>query len=659
MHIKPFVVFGMSLSFLLGLNSFAVKIHADEVTWSEGEPITLQPLATYTTHELSSLEASIPARESPRRVPIRLIRNNKPQNPNALPEIASKDFGKYNPLKSAANFVGSQLINFEALTYNDCFSYPPDSMGSVGPTQYIAFCNGRVRSFSKTTGQPDGGIDVSADAFFAPVLPSGSFAGDARIKFDRLSYTWILVELDVPNQNVPNHILFAISRDATITPQSTWTFYSIPASNYPGQVPFLDYPTIGIDRNALYFGANVFGNNFFTSAGWVVNKTALLQHQTLQAYAFPNLIDPNTFVGPSSPQGVTVFDYNSPYGYFLGVDASNMGRLALRQISNPGGVPSISSTIPINIPPTAYPLNVPHLGNNSGTNGYLESIDDRLSISHIRDNRLYTSHNIGVDSNGSSLSSNPITRNGSRWYEIDLANPQSPSLIQYGTLFQSGNPTSFNERHYWIPSVMTNGLHTLLLGCSTAGAQVYADTAYAFRFASDPQGTLRAPVNYTSSSTPYNPSYESPGSGGRRWGDLSSVTIDPWDNMTMWTIQEYSYPPGIWACQVLRLMAPPPPKIGSVQPSQIPRSTTSQTITINGIPGDGNAYYDNGIDAGPKYARRFTITIGDVQVQSFKVLSATQVSVVVSTANATSGTKNILIKNPDGQIVSAPALTVQ
>lgn len=659
MSIKPFVIIGMGLSLMLGLHSPG-KIHGDETTWTQGIPFTLEPAATLTGEQLSAIEASMPARATYRQVPIRLIKKNKTPNPNSPPEHIAQNFGIYNPLQKAADFVGSQLINFVALTFNDCFETPPDSMGAVGPTQYIAFCNGRIRSFNKTTGQRDGGIDIGSDAFFSPVLPSGSFAGDARIKFDRLSNTWIMIELDVPNSNVPNHILFAISRNSTITPQSTWTFYSIPASNYgAGEVPFIDYPTIGIDRNALYFGANIFGNNFFTSAGWVVNKGALLQHQTLQAYAFPHLIDPNTGTGPVSPQGVTVFDYNSPYGYFLGVDANNSGLLALRQISNPGGVPLISSTIPINIPATAYPLNVPHLGNNNGTNGYLEGIDDRLSISHIRANHLFTSHNIGVDSNGVSNSTNPITRNGSRWYEIDLTNPNSPSLVQYGTLFQPGNPSSYNERFYWMPSIMTNGPNTLMIGCSTAGAQYYADTAYTFRYASDPRGMLRAPIQYTNSSSPYNPSYDSGGGGGRRWGDLSSITIDPQDNMTMWTIQEYSYPPGIWGCQVLRLLAPPPPKIGSVQPSQIPVSTASQTLTINGIPGDGNAYYDNRIDAGPKYARLMTITMGDVQVQSFKVLSPTQISVVVSTANATRGTKTIVIKNPDGQIVSAAALTVQ
>src|SRR6266403_776050 len=40
-------------------------------------------------------------------------------------------------------------LSFLGATLADTHSYPPDSMGAIGPSQYIVAVNGRVRSFDK------------------------------------------------------------------------------------------------------------------------------------------------------------------------------------------------------------------------------------------------------------------------------------------------------------------------------------------------------------------------------------------------------------------------------------------------------------------------------------------------------------------------------
>ena len=70
--------------------------------------------------------------------------------------------------------------------------------------------------------------------------------------------------------------------------------------------------------------------------------------------------------------------------------------------------------------------------------------------------------------------------------------------------------------------------------------------------------------------------------GSHRWGDYSTVSIDPNDNMTMWAIQEYCNASNSWGLQVAQLLAPPPATIISVNPSSVQAGQSSQTITING-----------------------------------------------------------------------------
>ena len=44
----------------------------------------------------------------------------------------------------------------------------------------------------------------------------------------------------------------------------------------------------------------------------------------------------------------------------------------------------------------------------------------------------------------------------------------------------------------------------------------------------------------------------------RRWGDYSQTVVDPTDNQTFWTFQEYTSAQNVWGVRVIQLKAPPP-----------------------------------------------------------------------------------------------------
>lgn len=528
--------------------------------------------------------------------------------------------------------------NFLAVQYSQSLYIPPDTMGVVGPNQFIINCNGRIRSFHKTTGHADGVLNITGDAFFVSVRGAHNTI-DPRIRYDRFSDRWFLTigTFAVPGQ--PNRILIAVSDSGTITLATVWTYFFFepsaiaPARANPNDA-YADFPTLGIDVNALYIGVNVFDNNtgvFLGADAFVINKANLIGG-ILTVTAFRS-------VNESTPQGVDNYDATATEGFFAGVSLTAFNTINLIRVFTPGGVPSISAPIPIPVTPIAAPLLVPHLGNNAGAAGFLNALDERLCTTHIRDQQLYTSQNIGVNNVGVSTGVN--TRNASRWYQIDVTTPATPVIVQSGNLFNATGVNDGNGRSFWMPSVMTNGLHTIFMGCSTAGAPFFADAAFALHFEGDALGSIRAPVLFTHADTAYN--LTAGGPRGRRWGDYSNCSVDPTDNLTLWTIQEYCNATDSWGCQVGRLLSGVPASSITVIPNQVAVNTTTN-ITINGVRPPGGGFYE----PGPSFPKHLAVFIDDVTVNTVTVVNPTQLIVNITTG-ASTGFKQLIITNPDGQ----------
>ncbi|MGH9813094.1 MAG: hypothetical protein ACRD4T_08155, partial [Candidatus Acidiferrales bacterium] len=534
-------------------------------------------------------------------------------------------------------------VSFTGATLADSFSLPPDSMGDVGPTQYVVMVNGRIRSFNKTTGVADGVLDFDDSVFFDSVR-NGAGVTDPRIRYDRLTKRWFLIIINVA---LPNRILIAVSDAASqgiISGSTVFTFFFIPNdSPAPPNACLADYPTLGVDANALYIGTNNFCgpdlNNldFDNTDAYVVRKSSILAAGPIVTTVFPNLATFSMFSctgGPLTPQGVDNFDPGATEGYFIGVDICLFGLLTLRRVSNPGGTPSISGDIFITVPTTTFPEDAPHLGMVG--NNRLDALDDRLYAAHFRNGRLWTAHNIEVDSAG--VGSTTGNRTAVRWYELqDVASPGTPGVRQAGTIF---DPEVSNPRFFWIPTVMVSGQGHAALGFSTAGTNFRADGATVGRLSGDPLGTTQAVANYTASTTAYNPQMVNP----QRWGDYSYTSLDPDDDMTMWTIQEFCDSTNSWGVRVVKLMAPPPATPVSAS-NAVDTGQSSVNVTITGTSVSGSGFYD----PGPGFDRIDAFVSGGVAVNSVTFNNPTSVTLNLNTTAASSGPKDVTIINPDGQ----------
>jgi hypothetical protein len=676
------------------------KSFDDETT---GEKIVTENPVTLSTAELMAEQAKRGNAKTTRQLLMERgispefegpERDDLPQNPSSRPlsrfpvptaKQKQKELISNNSIlaPAAPQTVG---LSFNAASLSDTGAFPPDTMGAVGPSQFFAFANGRLRTFTKA-GVADGVINADPDVFFASVMTpiSGSvvlnFTSDPNVRYDRLTGRWFLTIIDVPCTNAScsvtaaNRILIAVSNatsNAAITAGTTWTFYQFQGDT----ANFTDYPSLGIDANALYIGGNMFtgAGSFAGCDVWVVPKDPLLSGTTLTSWHFAGVATASG-AGPYSPRGVDNVDPSNTgtgaTGYFVGVDNATFGTLMVRRVTNPSSTtasPTISANISVTVPTTNSPATVTHLGNTGGTNGNLDALDDRLYAAVMRNGRLWTAHNIRTDVSGNASTTQP--RHSIRWYELQNLGA-TPTLFQSGTVYDTATTTA-TARQYWIPSITVSGQGHAAIGSTTAGTPYRLDAFTVGRLASDPLGTMQGSpgslAGYTSSTTAYNPASDTGGTSGRRWGDYSFTSLDPLDDMTIWTIQEYCDAANSYGVRVAKLLAPPPASIADGPDAgglyNVAAGQTSVNVTITGTSTNGSGFYDPGTNLGGN-ARPFnhltaSISGTNVSVNSVTYNSPTSITLNLNTVGATlSETKDsplslrdLTITNPDGQTVT-------
>jgi hypothetical protein len=624
-----------------------------------------------TTTEIMSDQAAAPAsRQVPRMMFDREIPNRKDPSQHAdespvanIPTITSSEtptkrqrgIERLSPQDVVTSPTAPQTIgtSFTGATLADSGAFPPDAMGAVGPSQFVVFVNRRLRTFNKTTGVADGVINANPDVFFSSVMTTATtnFTNHPQIRFDRLTRCWILSIIDVPSNagvGIPNRILIAVS-DAgsagTITGGTVWTFYFVQQNTVGGgdTLEFLDNPSLGIDNNALYIGGDMFNAaaaTFNNTAAFVIRKSSILSGGPIVTTAFRGLIGVD---GPQSPRGVDNYDPAANEGYFIGSYLNTFGSLSLRRISDPGGTPVMSPDIAVVVLPTSFPIAVNNLGATR-----IDALNDRLFAAHIRNGRLWTAHNIAVLATGIAATSGVQRRDAVRWYEL-IVPPiaGAPTVNQVGTIFDSALVAV--ARQYLIPSVTVSGQGHAAFGFSTAGTPNRIDAGTSGRLRGDALNSTGATALYTASSTAYNPPLDI--SNPRRWGTYSFTSLDPKDDMTMWTIQEFCDALNSYGLRVVKLLAPPPATPTTLPPTNLVAGVPSVNVVITGTSVAGSEFYDPGADivgAEPFNHISASVTAG-ITVNSVTYTDPTHVTLNISTVGAPLGPKDVTITNPDGQ----------
>jgi hypothetical protein len=296
-----------------------------------------------------------------------------------------------------------------------------------------------------------------------------------------------------------------------------------------GNTQFNDYPKMGVWPDGYYISYNIFNNaqTFAGSKVCALDRTKMLAGDPTATQQCFQLSTSYGGLLPSDLDGTTAPPVGSP-NYFMnfGGNSLNLWKFHVN-FATPANT---TLTGPTNIPVAAF--NAACSGGGAcipqpSTNNKLDSLADRLMYRLAYRNRagiesLLVNHSVTVGNKRTGITS-------VRWYEIRLANG-TPSVFQQGTL------ATGDGIHRWMGSIAMDSQGNIAMGYSASNGvnpAVFPSVFYTGRLAGDPPGIMtlgeESIIDGTGSQT----------SSFFRWGDYTSLSIDPTDDQTFWHVNEW------------------------------------------------------------------------------------------------------------------------
>lgn len=387
-------------------------------------------------------------------------------------------------------------------------SAPPDTNGDAGPNHYVQMVNTDFAIFDKL-----------GNAIYGPV-PSNTLwrgfgggcetnnDGDGSVHYDQLAGRWIITQFSVNTQPYLQCVAVSTSGD----PLGSYARYSFQYANFP------DYPKFAIWPDAYYFTFNLFnGNNFVGSEVCAYDRAAMLRgtaatQQCFQlASIYGGLLASRVLGYDAPPAGAPNFIMN------FGLNSLNLWKFHV-DWENPSAT-SLTGPRNILVPPFNAACGGGACIAQLGTTQSLDSLGDRLM--HQLVYRNFGDHDALVLNH--SVASGSST--GVRWYELRNLN-STPLVYQAGTYA----PDSSSR---WMGSVAIDRAGNIGLGYSISSSAMNPGIRFTGHSTTDPLGVMGQGEGVIFSGTGSQfPSLE-------RWGDYSSMSVDPTDDCTFWYTNEY------------------------------------------------------------------------------------------------------------------------
>lgn len=417
--------------------------------------------------------------------------------------------------RSAGPLVGTtDLLNFVGVGdgdygFNVLFA-PPDTVASVGSTQVVQAVNDQYAVFDKTTGAIAVGFPKPENAVWAG-FGGGCETnndGDPIVQYDKANNRWIVTQFSVSTTPYLECVAVSQTSDAT-------GIYNRYAFSY-GSTEFPDYPKLGVWPDAYYISFNIFSPNFsgakvcaYDSAAMRSNAPSATQVCFQLSRKFGGLL-------PSDLDGSTDPPLGSP-NYFLNFGTN---KLNLWKFHVDFAMPANSTlTGPTNIPVAAFNTasNVPQPGTATKLDALSDRLMYRLAYRNFGDHEsLVANHSVAVGKGKNVVAS-------VRWYELRDPNG-TPTVFQQGTLGTT------DGIHRWMGSIAMDKVGNIAVGYSAASSTLFPSIRYTGRLSTDTLGTMQTENIIQAGGGSQT---------GSRWGDYSSMSLDPVDDCTFWYTTEY------------------------------------------------------------------------------------------------------------------------
>jgi len=412
------------------------------------------------------------------------------------------------------------IQNFDG---TDSPALPSDANGAIGPNHFMQTVNSVYTIYNRAGTIVAGPTNMNL--LFYGVAGAQYNNGDPIVLFDEEADRWLAAEFSIEGSD--DSMLVAVS--TTNDPTGTWYKYSFNVDDTP------DYEKFGIWRDGYYMGTNT------ATAGkcdiYVMERSKMLLGQTAQIVGFDNPWRPTTIGGfhcvPPLDNDGAFAPEGSP-GLFITINDDAIGggsdQLWIYELDVDWTTPANSTFIrtqQINV--TAFDSNFgPDWSNitQQGTTQKLDAVPQVvMNPPQYRNFGSYETivccHTVDV---------NATDRAGIRWYELRRTSGGNWTIRQQGTY----SPDSHSR---WMGSIMLNGYNEIALGYSIASSTLYPGIRYCGQSAAayaSANSTMDVAESTIFTGTTYQPNYN-------RWGDYTSMQIDPEDDETFWYVNQYSY----------------------------------------------------------------------------------------------------------------------
>jgi hypothetical protein len=449
--------------------------------------------------------------------------------------------------------IGSPLANFEGLSNQDNFNTfgfrvnPPDPVGDVGPNHYVEMINLVFAIYNKTGAKLLGPASLgSLWAGFA-VADCANNAGDPIVVYDQFTDRWLLSQFTSVGPQYWNCIAISQTGDPTGA-YYRYAFITQPDPDLAGGTFFPDYPKYGVWRDTYVITTRDFGEvDEYGISVYGLEKNKMINGDPAARsvqFFLDSAVVPLNLIGdgllPADADGkqkpkedvpipiVGTQDDNAAYGATF--DALNIWDFQVKWHSTPTASLVLKTQLPVASFDSIFPcaptsrdcLPQPGITN---TAQYLDILSYRqrptwrLAYRNVKDyEAMVTSQSVealpGIA--------------GMRWYEIRRATTGAYSVYQQGTYAPADGV------HRWMGSIAQDKNGGMALGYSVVnGTTVFPGIRYTGRVAGDPLGTMPQGegviINGSGVQTTTN----------SRWGDYTSMNVDPVDDCTFWYVNEY------------------------------------------------------------------------------------------------------------------------
>jgi hypothetical protein len=447
--------------------------------------------------------------------------------------------------------IPGPIANFEGLSNQDNFDIfgfrvnPPDNDGDVGPNHYVELINLVLGVFDKSGNKLLGPVDIGSLWADFEITDCTDPSGDPIVLYDQTVDRWLLTQFTTSGLFDPSKPFWnCVAISTTGDPTGSYYRYAFETENFQF---FPDYPKYGVWTDSYVLTTREFGPTVEYGIGvYGLEKSKMVNGEPARAVSFfldgndPEILPlvgdgllPADIDGTRRPRAdaaipiVGTQDDDATYGATF--DALNIWDLRVKWRSTPKASLELNTQLPTAAFDSVFPCGpgsrdcLPQPG-ITNPDQYLDILSYRQRPTWRLAYRMFKGYETLVTNQ--SVEAVPGVA-GARWYEIRRIGG-AYSLYQQGT-YAPGDGV-----HRWMGSAAMDKRGDIALGFSVVnGIDVYPGIRYTGRAAGDPLGEMTLGEGVIIDGTGVQTSTNS------RWGDYTSMNVDPVDDCTFWYVNEY------------------------------------------------------------------------------------------------------------------------